>query len=103
MIVQLVRFRSGLPNEEVQRTIEERVPEYRDLPGLLEKYYIKDRETGEYGGVYIWDDDQSLRDFRPSKLARTIGDAYRAEGESKVKTFEVIHVLRAQETAAVSS
>ena len=103
MIVQLVRFRSGLPNEEVQRTIEERVPEYRDLPGLLEKYYIKDRETGEYGGVYIWDDDQSLRDFRTSKLARTIGDAYRAEGESKVETFEVIHVLRAQETAAVSS
>ena len=93
-VVQLVLFESGLSDDDIRRTIEERAPQYRALPGLLQKLYLRDEETGEYGGLYIWKDEESLRAFRGSELARTIPDAYRVEGGPRRETAEVISVLR---------
>jgi heme-degrading monooxygenase HmoA len=94
MIVQVVMFRSGLSDEEVRRTIEERAPQYRALPGLLQKFYVEDKANGEYGGVYIWKDEESLEEFRRSDLARTIPEAYRVSGQARRETVDVIYVLR---------
>jgi heme-degrading monooxygenase HmoA len=94
MIVQTVLFKSGLSDEEVRRTIEDRAPQYRALPGLLQKLYIVDKETGEYGGIYVWKDEESLQQFRRSDLAKTIPEAYRVEGQARRETVEVIYVLR---------
>jgi hypothetical protein len=47
MIVQFVKFPSGLSEEGVRRTMEERAPQFRALPGLLQKYYGRERESGE--------------------------------------------------------
>lgn len=94
MIVQTVAFRSGLSDEEVRQTIEDRAPQYRALPGLLQKLYIKDTETGEIGGIYVWKDAESLEAFRRSELAETISEAYKVEGQARRETVEVIYVLR---------
>jgi hypothetical protein len=51
MIIRFVKFRSGLTDSEVMRLFEQRAPEYRKMPGLLQKHYIKDKQTGEYGAV----------------------------------------------------
>ena len=97
MIVQIVKVRSGLPDTDVHTTIDERAPQFRALPGLLQKYYTRDRETGEYAGIYIWDGEESLREFRESDLARTIPAAYRVQGQPHVAILDVISVLRAEE------
>jgi hypothetical protein len=94
MIVQTVLFKSGLSDEEVRRTIEDRAPQYRALPGLLQKLYIEDKETGEYGGIYVWKDEESLEAFRRSELAKTIPEAYKVEGKARRETVEVIYTLR---------
>jgi len=94
MIVQTVTFKSGLSDKEVRRTIEDRAPRYRALPGLLQKLYIEDKETGEYGGIYVWRDAESLDAFRRSELAETIPEAYKIEGQARRETVEVIYVLR---------
>jgi len=101
MFVQLVRFRTGLAETDVRQTIEARAPRYRDLPGLLQKYYIRHRETGEYGGIYVWEDERALDGSRTSELSRPIREAYAAEGESRVDNFEVMAVLRAVEAVPI--
>ena len=97
MIVQIVKVTSGLPDAEVRATIAERAPQFRALSGLLQKYYTRERETGEYVGIYVWDGEESLHEFRESDLARTIPAAYRVEGAPQIAILDVISLLRAEE------
>ena len=75
MLIQTVKFNSTLSEAEIQRVMEERAPQFRALPGLLQKYYLRDVQTGEVGAVYIWDSEESLRAYRQSDLAQTIKKA----------------------------
>jgi heme-degrading monooxygenase HmoA len=96
MIVQVVKFASRLSEHEARRVMEERAPQYRALPGLLQKYYVRESATGELGGIYVWDSAASLQAFRESDLAHTIGTAYQVVGQPRVETFEVLFPLRAE-------
>jgi len=102
MIVQLVKYKTGLSDEEAAETIAQRAPQYEALPGLRQKLYIREPETGEYGGSYVWEDEDSMRDFRESDLAATIPAAYRVEGKPRVEVFEVVSVLRPERGIASS-
>ncbi len=103
MIVQVVKYKTGLSDEEAAKTIALRAPQYKALPGLRQKLYIREPETGEYGGIYVWEDEDSMRDFRESDLAGTIPAAYRVEGEPRVEVFEVVSVLRPEGGIAPTS
>jgi hypothetical protein len=103
MIIQTVKFKSGLSDAEVQRTMEQRAPQFRALPGLLQKYYVREVDSGEYSGIYLWDCEESLRSFRGSDLARSIPAAYHVVGQPRVETFEVLFPLRASASFAASA
>lgn len=96
MIVSLVRFRSALSDEDVQTTFEGRADGFRSMPGLVEKLYLRFRETGEYGAVYVWESEEDLRRFRETDLARTIPDAYRVHEVLGFEVADVRLVLRPQ-------
>jgi heme-degrading monooxygenase HmoA len=98
MFIQTVRFNSALTDAEVQQVMEERAPQFRALTGLLQKYYLRDVQTGEVGAVYIWDSEESLRAYRESELARTIASAYKAVERPRVEIFETIMTLRPEKT-----
>jgi heme-degrading monooxygenase HmoA len=99
MIIQTVKFKSALSETEIQRVMEERAPQFRALPGLLQKYYLRDQQTGEVGAVYIWDSEESLRAYRQSDLARTIASAYQAVEQPRVEIFETVLTLRPEKLA----
>lgn len=80
MIASLVRFRSGLADEEVQAKFEARADAYERVPGLVEKLYLRYR-TGEFGAVYVWESDEALAAFRASELGRSIAEAYEIDGD----------------------
>jgi hypothetical protein len=94
MIIQFVKFKSGLPNAEVQRVMKERAPPFRMLPGLVQKYYGREKRTGDFTGVYFWDCEQSLREFQQTDLARTIPSAYEVESPPRIEFFDVLFPLR---------
>ena len=94
MIIQTVKFNSTLSEAEIQQVMEERAPQFRALPGLLQKYYLRDIQTGEVGAVYIWDSEESFRMYRQSDLAQTIASAYKAVGRPRVEIFETVMTLR---------
>ena len=98
MIIQTVKFKSALPETEILRVMEERAPQFRALPGLLQKYYLREQQTGEIGAVYIWDSEESLRTYRQSDLARTIASAYKAAEQPRIEIFETILTLRPEKS-----
>jgi heme-degrading monooxygenase HmoA len=99
MIVQIVRFKSRLPESGVFATYQERAPRYRALEGLLQKYYLRFPETGEYGAVYLWKSEAALTEFRQSELGRSISEAYQVEGVPELHRAEVVMTLRADRWA----
>jgi heme-degrading monooxygenase HmoA len=94
MIMQIVKFHSALSLEEVQKIAEERAAEFKNVPGLIQKYYFRSQEEGQYGGVYIWDSLQSLAAYRDSELAASIPQAYKLSGPPNVEIHEVAFMLR---------
>ena len=103
MVIQFVKLRSRLPGEEVQRRMEERLPQFRQVPGLLQKYFCRESATGDYAGVYLWDSEESLRRYRQSDLARSTPAAYRVEGQPRIEVFEVLFPLRSEVPTAVGA
>ncbi len=94
MIVQTVTFKSNLNEEEIRQVMDERMPQFRALPGLIQKYYVKIPESDEYAGVYLWDSQESLLEYRESDLAKSIPDAYKVAGPPKIVIGEVLSPLR---------
>jgi len=90
----LVKFASGLPPEEAQRRYRERMPRFREVPGLVQKYYLRDEATGEWGGLYLFDAPESLEGYLASDLRRTIAETYDVQGQPLVQRLAIVDVLR---------
>jgi Putative mono-oxygenase ydhR len=93
MVIHFVRFKTPLAQEEVRRIMEERAPRFRrEVPGLVQKYFGYEQESGAFCGCHIFDSEESRQAFRESELARTIPSAYQA-GEVRIEAYEVLFPL----------
>jgi hypothetical protein len=92
VFIHFVRFTTRLPHEQVRHLFEERAPRYREVPGLLQKYYGYEQESGAFCGCYLFDSEESRQAFRQSELARSIPDVYEVE-EARVEGYEVYFPL----------
>ncbi|MCK4774581.1 MAG: YdhR family protein [Candidatus Krumholzibacteria bacterium] len=93
-VLLIVRFKTSLSPDELERRYKERLPDYRAIPGLLQKYYIHDPSSDEWGGVYLWDSQASLNKFMESDLRKSIPETYQFVGPPRIETPTVIDVLR---------
>ena len=94
MILQIIKLKSDLQEEELLKRAKERDSSFKSIPGLLQKYYIKTREEGEYGGVYIWDSVQSQQSYQESDLAKSIPSAYAINEAPNNEIMDIIFQLR---------
>lgn len=92
MIIQIIRFKTRLSYNEVNQRFNDRADQYRKVPGLIQKYYVKFDE-GEYGGVYMWDSNESLNAWRNTNLSGTVAETYQIEGTASRQLAEVMLVL----------
>ena len=93
-VLLIVRFKSSLSPEELEKRYKERLPAFRALPGLLQKYYLHDPSTEEWGGLYLWDSQASLDEFMASDLRKSIPETYQIAGTPRIETTTVIDILR---------
>lgn len=89
-----VKFKSPLSLAEVKEVAAGRLSEFQALSGLKQKYYLQDSQTGEIAGLYFWESQDALAEFRDSDLRASIASAYQTEGEPRVEVFSVFEVLR---------
>lgn len=92
--ILFVRIKSDLDFEELERRAIERRPRFKEVPGLVQKFYGRDEVTGDVCGIYFFRDKKSLADYRNSELAKTIPGAYEAT-EVRREVFEVMFPLYA--------
>lgn len=75
MHVQLVTFTLDGPTEEQFReACREDAEVFAGLPGLLAKIWLRDPETGTYGGLYLWQDRDAYEAYTRSDVFRAIQD-----------------------------
>ena len=94
MIIQFVRLKSALTEEVLLKRANERKPAFEALPGLIQKYYLKLDEPGQYAGLYIWDSAESLMAFQGTELAKSIPEAYEVTQAPNIELLNVLFQLR---------
>ncbi|WP_136479930.1 antibiotic biosynthesis monooxygenase family protein [Cognatitamlana onchidii] len=94
MILQIIRLKSGLPEEELLKRAHDRKPQFETIPGLLQKYYVKINNDGQYGGIYVWDSKASLMAYKSSDLASSIPEAYEVIEAPDIEILDILFQLR---------
>ncbi len=94
MILQIIKLKSNLPEEELLNKAKEREPQFRAIPGLVQKYYVKTGQPGQYGGIYVWDTPESLQSYRESDLAKSIPEAYEISEAPNIEIMDILFQLR---------
>ena len=68
-------MKSDLDPDELDRRISERKLFFLEVPGLIQKIYGRDQETGDTCGIYFFENGEALAAFRETELAKTIPTA----------------------------
>lgn len=87
-------LKSELPHDEFERRYKERLPRFREVPGLVQKYYAYDDSTKEWAGIYLWDSNDALEAFLESDLRKTIASAYQLQEPPRIERYPIVDVLR---------
>lgn len=91
-VILFVRIKSNLSADEFDRRLAERRPSFRQVPGLVQKIYGRDGGTGDVCGIYFFESEDALAEFRETELARTIPTAYEAV-DVRREAYEVLYPL----------
>ncbi|HEX8988276.1 MAG TPA: YdhR family protein [Rhodocyclaceae bacterium] len=81
MITALVQFRLPQPItlEAARAAFSASAPKYRDVPGLIRKYYVLSPDGGTAGGVYLWRSREDAERLYTDEWRKFILDKYGAE------------------------
>lgn len=85
----LVLFRTRMPTKEALRQVEALKHREREIPGLLQHYYIQDPSSGQLGGFLVFDSEKSLIAFRDSGGPAKALEAFQIEGAPEVRSFGI--------------
>lgn len=88
-----VRIKSDVDLEELDRRLNERRPNFLEVPGLIQKIYGRDEATGDTCGIYFFENREALEAFRQTELAKTIPTAYEAT-DVRREVYEVLFPLK---------
>lgn len=94
MILQIIKLKSKLPEDQLLLKAKEREPQFKAIPGLLQKYYVKTSVADEYGGIYVWESAEALKAFQSSDLAQSIPSAYEIIEAPNIEILDILFQLR---------
>jgi hypothetical protein len=92
-VILFVRLTSELGEKELERRMNERRPQFHEVPGRVHKFYGREKATGAVCGIYFFETQAALDAFRETELARTIPAAYEAV-EIRKEVYDVLASLR---------
>ena len=69
MVIQVVNFNlEGIGHDDYLGAAAEVAPAFKELDGLISKVWLSDKENNVYGGVYTWENRQSMEDYLSSQF-----------------------------------
>ncbi|MBS1653681.1 MAG: YdhR family protein [Bacteroidetes bacterium] len=88
--VLAVKFQSAHSAEELMKTCVEDLDDFRNVPGLIEKYYLLEEVSGAISGFYIFKTKAAREAFWKSDLAKNIITRYKVVVDSlRVERYDV--------------
>jgi quinol monooxygenase YgiN len=64
MHTQIVTYRlAGIGEDDHRAAVEQALPTFAAMPGLVSKVWLADPDDGIYGGVYVWDDRAAMEAY----------------------------------------
>ena len=93
-IVQIIKLKTSLEEDEVLKIAKDRAPQFKAIPGLVQKYYVRASPPHHFAGIYFWDSMKSLQSFRESELAASIPQAYKLLEAPEIEILDVMFKLR---------
>ncbi len=100
MLILTVKYKSALSYDQILIVVEERISEFRALPGLMQKYDGYEQESNAYADIYIWDSEEVLDAYQTSDLAQSIAAAYQTSEPPRIENFNQVETLRPLEPVA---
>jgi hypothetical protein len=81
MITALVQFKLPHPvtPDKAREIFSSTAPKYRDVPGLIRKYYLLSEDRGTAGGVYLWRSREDAERVYTDDWRKFIAEKYGAE------------------------
>ena len=92
MEIVFITFESELRLEEIEARFRERSEHFRDMDGLLQKFYVHDAESGRVGGIYVFDSRESSEALFESDVNASLEAAYEAR-DVDIQRFHVTFPL----------
>lgn len=81
MITALVQFQlpQSITLERAREVFSGTAPKYREIAGLIRKYYVLSPDGGTAGGVYLWKSQEDAERLYTDEWKKFIRDKYGAE------------------------
>jgi heme-degrading monooxygenase HmoA len=92
MEVVFITFESESSLEETEARFRERAQQFRDMDGLLQKFYVHDGESGRVGGIYVFDSEASRDALFESEIHARLRDGSDVR-DLDIATFHVVFPL----------
>lgn len=86
MITALVQFKLPQPvsREKARELFSASAPRYREVPGLIRKYYVLSQDGTSAGGVYLWKSRADAERLYDASWKDTVKERY---GSAPVITY----------------
>jgi Putative mono-oxygenase ydhR. len=97
-----MRFTTPTPIDELRRMSEQSFPMFHAVDGLLQKYWVGNDETGEVGGIYLWEDEESLRRYLDGPIVAAIPEKFEVVGPVRIEVLRLDYVLNPERVEALS-
>jgi len=89
-----VKFNSTHNEDKLMGICQDDLEIFRNVPGLVQKYYIREETTGALSGIYIFKNKLARETFWNSDLAKTIPARYGVIIDTlRVENFEMAVVM----------
>lgn len=88
------KFRTTMPDDELIARMESRLPVFRAVEGLLQKYYCREPETGAFCGVYLFETAAHATAFREGQVVTGIPGALEIDGDVRIEQLDFLMALR---------
>jgi heme-degrading monooxygenase HmoA len=92
MEIVCITFASESSLEEIESRFRERAQQFRDMDGLLQKFYIHDEGSGRVGGIYVFDSEASRDALFESAVHAKLRDGSDVR-ELVITPFDVVFPL----------
>jgi hypothetical protein len=69
----------GVTANQIRAAFEEAAPQFRNVPGLVRKQFLRAKDCRTAGGVYLWNDEQAARAFMIERVLPMIRAKFQVE------------------------